>query len=298
MTALRLRRADADVFVPDGLEVGHALARTTDLGIGAHPDDLEFDCLVPIAQCREVRDRWFAGVTCADGAGSARGGRFAGCTDDEMVAIRRDEQRRAAVLGEYGVIVQLGHPSAEVKSVDGVALLADELASILEATRPLNLYTHNPADKHATHQAVMVATVQAARELPVAERPSRFVGIEGWRDLDWLSDGEKLRFDATPYAALSDQLAAVYESQIEGAKRYDLAIRGRRRANATLHDIRATDDEQEVVVAIDLTPLLRNDDLDPVDYTLAAIDRFRQDVESSLRRWLARPSVDRAATDD
>jgi LmbE family N-acetylglucosaminyl deacetylase len=285
MTELRLGRSDAEVFVPDGVETSAALARATDLGVGAHPDDLEFDFVVPIGECRTAPDRSFVGVTCTDGAGSARGGRFAGRSDAEMVVIRREEQRRAAVVGQYGAVVQLGHPSADVKSIDGVRVLADELASILEIAHPVNLYTHNPADKHPTHQAVMAATVQAARQLPVVERPSRFVGIEGWRDLDWLGDGEKLRFDATPYVVLAEQLAAIYESQIEGAKRYDVAIQGRRRANATLHGIRAADDAEEVVVAIDLTPLLRNDDLDPVDYTIAAVDRFRSDVESSLRRW-------------
>lgn len=284
---LGLRRPDADVYVPDGLDVDAALARTTDLGVGAHPDDLEFGYLIPIGECRKVADRWFAGVTCTDGAGSARGGRFAAYTDAEMVVVRREEQRQAAAVGEYGAVVQLGHPSADVKSDAGSRWLADELVSILDLTRPLNLYTHNPADKHDTHQAVMAATVQAVRQLPPAARPSRFVGVEGWRDLDWLGDGEKLRLDATPHLDLAEEFAAVYASQIEGAKRYDVAIQGRRRANATLHGIRATDDAEEVIVAIDLTPLLRNDDLDPVDYTLSAIDRFRGDVEKSLRRWFS-----------
>jgi LmbE family N-acetylglucosaminyl deacetylase len=282
---LRLRRSDADVFVPDGLDLDAALARTTDLGVGAHPDDLEFGYLVPIGECRGLADRWFVGVTCTDGAGSARGGGFAAHTDAEMVVVRREEQRRAAVVGEYGAVFQLGHPSADVKSDAGSRSLADELASILHKARPLNLYTHNPADKHDTHQAVMAATVHAVRELAPTHRPARFVGIEGWRDLDWLGDGEKLRLDATPYIDLAARFAAVYESQIEGAKRYDVAIQGRRRANATLHGIRVADEAEEVIVAIDLTPLLRNDDLDPVDYTLSAIERFRDDVEGSLRRW-------------
>ena len=131
----------------------------------------------------------------------------------------------------------------------------------------------------------MAATVHAVRRLPVDERPSRFVGIEGWRDLDWMTDGEALRFDSTRYSALADALAAVYESQIDDAKRYDVAARGRRQANATLYGIRETDAAEEVVVAFDLTSLVRNDDLDPVEYVLSAVDRFRSDVEGSLRRW-------------
>ena len=284
MTALGLHRQDADVFVPDELPIDDALARTTDLGIGAHADDLEFMCIVPIGECLMSDARWFAGITCTDGAGAARGGRFAACTDADIVAIRRDEQRRAAAIGRYGAMVQLAHTSSEARSAGGQAELVEDLRTVLEATRPVNVYTHNPADKHHTHVAVVAATIRAIREISRADRPSRLVGVEAWRDLDWLPDGEKIRFDATPYAELAQRLAAVHESQIEGAKRYDVAARGRRQANATLFETRGRDDAEEVVVAIDLTPLVRNDELDPIDHVLSSIDRFRSDVDRA-RRW-------------
>lgn len=277
---------DADVHVPDGTTMPDALARATDLGVGAHPDDLEFGCIVPIAECRRDPDRWFAGVTCTDGAGSARGGAYADHTDEQMVLVRRDEQKRAADIGGYATVIQLGRPSDDIRSPAGVRDLADELASILDVARPVNLYTHNPADRHDTHLAVALATVLAVRRLPVQDRPARFVGVEGWRDLDWLGDGEQVRMDATPHLDLISRLDEVFASQIDGAKRYDVAMQGRRRANATLHAIRGVDDAREVIVAIDLTPLLRNDGLDPVDYTLAAVDRFRADVDQRLRRLL------------
>jgi LmbE family N-acetylglucosaminyl deacetylase len=282
---LRLRRERADLFVPDGTPLPRALARTTDLGIGAHPDDLELLGIVPIGHCRDDPDRWFTGVTCTDGGGSAVGGRFAHLGRDELIGVRRGEQRAAARLGGYSAAVQLGHPSDHVQRPEGLADLIDELASVIEATGPANLYTHNLADKHPTHVAVGAATVLAARRVDAERRPVRLVAIEGWRDLDWLPDAEKLRMDASPYAALALELASMFESQIDGAKRYDLATQGRRRANATLFEIRRGDDADEVVVAMDLTSLLRNDDLDPVVFVLGAIDRFRADVESSLRRY-------------
>ena len=39
---LSLAQKNADVFVPDGTELGAALGRTTHLAVGAHQDDLEF----------------------------------------------------------------------------------------------------------------------------------------------------------------------------------------------------------------------------------------------------------------
>src|SRR5262249_29633515 len=66
-----------DVHVPDGAEAPDAVHRTTDLGIVAHADDLEFGDLAPIAVCQDDPDRWFGGVVCTDGAGSARTGPYA-----------------------------------------------------------------------------------------------------------------------------------------------------------------------------------------------------------------------------
>jgi LmbE family N-acetylglucosaminyl deacetylase len=276
-------RPAIDLLVPDGTPPGAAFARTTDLGVGAHPDDLELLMLVPIGLCRGRSDRWFAGVTVTDGAGSARTGRFAGLSDAALAAVRRSEQREAGALGGYGSLVQLGHTSAGVRDAGpGRDEVIDDLVAILRATRPVNVYTHNLADKHTTHVAVAAAVVQAVRRLPADDRPLRLVGVEGWRDLDWLPDHEKIVLDASSYGPLGRRLAACFASQIEGGKRYDRAVEGRRWANATLAEPRAADEADAVAIAMDLSPLIRNDAIDPVAYLTAAADRFRQDVETAV----------------
>ena len=277
-------RPHAEVWVPDASPLADALARTTDLGVVAHQDDLEFAALAPIAACVDDPDRWFTGVACTDGAGSARAGAFAECTDEEMRGLRREEQRGAAEIGGYSAIFQLGHASASIRG-DGHAELVAELEEILSATRPVNVYTHNLADKHSTHLAAVAATIEAVRLLPPDRRPWRVVGVEGWRSLDWLSDDEKILLDTSGHRDLAHRLAAVFASQIEGGKRYDLAEEGRRRANATLLEPRAVDDVEELSLAMDLTPLVHNPELDPVTYTAAAIDRFKADVTEALERY-------------
>lgn len=278
-------RAGVDLFVPDGSPIDVALGGTTDLGIGAHPDDLEFMMLVPISGCLDDPARSFTGVTCTDGAGSARSGAWAALTDAEMVEVRRHEQRRAAEVGGYGAMVQLGHPSAVVRSRHASPSLVDDLVELLEVTRPQNVYTHNLADKHSTHVAVAAAVVQAIRRLPAERRPHRLAGIEGWRGLDWMPDHEKVLLDATGLDDLAAALAACFPSQIEGGKRYDLAESGRRHANATLRDPRAVDEAESLIVAMDLTPIIRNDDLDPVSFVRGAIVRFQTDVEQALQAY-------------
>jgi LmbE family N-acetylglucosaminyl deacetylase len=276
-------RPGADLYIPDGEPLPGALGRVTHLGVGAHQDDLEFMAFHGIAACYGREDRWFGGVTCTDGRGSPRTGRFAGLSDGEMAAVRVCEQREAARTGGYAAVWQLGYASAEVKGA-GRGHLVDDLEAVLRQTGPAEVYTHNPADKHDTHVAVCSALVDAVRRLDPAGRPRRVLGCEVWRDLDWLVDGDKVALDVSGHAALATALNAAFASQIEGGKRYDLAVMGRRRANATFSESHAGDAAEEVWLALDLTPLVLDDRLDLADFTLAHIDRFRADVASRLDR--------------
>ena len=284
---MRFSQPTAEIFVPDDLPATPALARTTHLGIGAHPDDLEFMAFHGIIACFERGDRWFGGVTCGDGAGSARTGHLARVTDAEMRLLRRAEQRRAALLGRYGAMIQLDHPSAAIRDPRDTAL-RDDLAAILRATRPQIVYTHNPADKHPTHVGVFVAALEAMRSLPAAERPEAVHGCEVWRGLDWMPDGEKIIHDLTGHAALAAALAGVFSSQTGGGKRYDLAVDGRRRANATFADPHAADGAGSVALAMDLSPLVRDESLDVAAYVDGFIGRFRDDVRARLAARLSR----------
>lgn len=271
--------------VPGGGTAADALAATTDLAVMAHPDDIEFLALAGVAACRGVPDRSFTGVVCTDGAGSVRAGAADGLADDDLAALRWEEQVAAADIGGYGVVLGLGHTSGDVRSQQGHGALVGELLDIVTAARPANVYTHNPADKHDTHVAVVAALVKALRRLPWGSRPHRLVGIESWRDLDWLGDGEKFRMDVSGHERLADDLIQVFRSQIDAGKRYDVAAAGRRRANATFADPREVDGGDEVIVAFDLSPLVHNDELDPVAYVLSAIDRFRADVDRAWGAW-------------
>jgi len=274
--------AAADVFVPDGGPVEQALARVTHLGIGAHQDDLEFMAFHGITECFGQTDRWFGGVTCTDGAGSARSGKYAGLADAEMARLRQSEQRLAAEVGGYGAMIQLGYTSAEAKDRSDERLRND-LRGILEVAKPEVVYTHNLADKHPTHIAVVIAVIDAVRALPRERRPRRLIGCEGWRDLDWLPDDEKVVMDVSGHEALAAKLSACFASQIEGGKRYDLAVAGRRAANATFADPHAIDETTLVIYGMDLTPLIVDEARVPTDYIDALIGRFGSEVQAALR---------------
>ena len=276
--------AGADCYLPQADEAPSALRKTTHLGVGAHQDDLEFMAMHGILECYEKDDQWFGGVTCTNGAGSARTGEFAKVTDEAMQAIRAEEQREAARVGQYVFMAQLHHPSAGIKDPSNDDL-ENDLVKILTEAQPEVVYTHNLADKHSTHIAVAASLIKAIRRLPKAQRPKKLIGCEVWRDLDWMPDSKKIVMDLSSRPELATQLNGLFVSQISGGKRYDLAVEGRRRANATFFDSHSVDDSQSVAFGIDLTPLIEDDTLSPEAYTLSFIAEFQQDVQKQISHY-------------
>ncbi len=282
---MKLRQINAGIFVPDGKPIAEALGRVTHLGIGAHQDDLEFMAFHGILKCFGSGKNRFGGVVCTNGSGSARTGPYANLTDAEMMAVRKREQNAAALIGDYGVMLQLDYPSNAVKSPADTRLKED-LVEILEATRPEIVYTHNLADKHDTHIGVAIAALQAMRELPRERRPRNVWGCEVWRNLDWLPDADKVLMDVSGRDNLAAVLSGVFDSQIAGGKRYDTATFGRRAANATFFESHATDKTTQLVFGMDLTPLVADETADIVDYTCDFIAKFQSDVREKLIRRL------------
>ncbi|MBL9209952.1 MAG: PIG-L family deacetylase [Opitutaceae bacterium] len=275
----------ADVFVPDsGVAPEAALARTTHLCVAAHQDDIEIMAYHGIADCFGRPDKWFSGVIVTNGAGSSRTGLYGSYTDAQMQAVRLQEQRKAAVVGEYSIQIQLGHPSAAVKDKANAAVQSD-LTTILAAAGADVVYLHQPADKHDTHIGVLAHSLAALRRLPADRRPKRVLGCEVWRDLDWMVDTDKQVLDTGRFPNLAMALVGVFDSQITGGKRYDLATAGRRMAHATYHTSHATDQYQGITWAMDLTPLVQDPTLSLADYTQQYIERFRQDVAARLAKF-------------
>lgn len=284
---MKLHQATAQIFVPDGKPVAAALKRITHLGVGAHQDDLEFMAFHGILECFAGAQKWFGGVTCTNGSGSSRTGAYKKYSDAQMTAVRREEQNQAASIGRYGVMIQLDYPSSTVKCATD-RTLQDDLEQILAATKPAVVYTHNPADKHDTHIGVVIAALQAIRELPRGQRPKRVIGCEVWRDLDWLPDAEKILMDVSGRDNLAAALNGVFDSQIAGGKRYDLATLGRRTANATFFKSHATDAASQLIFGMDLTPLVADESTDIVEFVCGCINRFRDEVKTNISRRMGK----------
>ena len=277
--------SNADFFAPDRKPLQEALGRTTHLAVGAHSDDLEIMAYHGIVECYGSRDNWFSGVTCTDGAGSSRVGPYAKYSNLEMIEVRKEEQRQAAMVGKYGAMIQLCLPSNSIMEVRGSEFLKADLIRTLKIAKPEFIYTHNPADKHETHIAVLQAVIRALHEIPREERPKKVYGCEVWRDLDWMPDEDKVVLDVSERENLANALVGVFDSQITGGKRYDRAAVGRRYANATFFYATSSDKIEQVTFAMDLTPVVHDETIDVVDYVLSYLDKFRADVSAKLSRY-------------
>ncbi|MCR3905402.1 MAG: PIG-L family deacetylase [Tenericutes bacterium] len=282
---MKLNKKTAEFFVPDQTSIEEAIQRTTHMSIAAHQDDIEIMAYDGILKCFGKDDQWFFGVVVTNGSGSARDSIYKNYTDEQMIEVRRLEQKKAAYIGEFGALALLDYPSSETKDPKNTEIV-DELTELVRLAKPEILYTHNLADKHDTHIGVTTKVIKALRKLPAEIRPNKVYGCEVWRDLDWMIDDEKVVFNVSDHPNLAASLVEVFDSQIVGGKRYDLATMGRRMANATYFTSHAVDQANALTFAMDLTPLVEDVNLDIETYVLDYIERFKKDVSKRISKML------------
>jgi LmbE family N-acetylglucosaminyl deacetylase len=270
----------AIVYIPSVESQETAFNRTTHMAISAHQDDVEIMAQQGIISCYQKSDCGFAAVIVTNGSGSPRIGEYEHFSDEQMMALRCEEQKNAANIGDYSALVMFNHSSADVKKSGTAAVLSDLCETII-AMKPEIIYTHNLADKHLTHIGVAVRVIEALRMIDPQYWPKKLYGCEVWRALDWLNDDEKTVFNLTGYDELRLSLLSVFQSQISGGKRYDLATMGRQTANATFYVSHDVDNMKAATYAMDLTPLMAGGNIE--EYMLGYIKRFSDEVSSMLQ---------------
>lgn len=281
---MQLDAPHLDIYVPDGTATEAALRRTTHLAIAAHADDLELMAAEGILTCFDSTERWFTGVVVTDGTGGPRTAQTGALDPNEVRRRRASEQRRAAELGAYSAVIQLGFSSDAIKRRDALDCerAINAFVEILERAPPEVLYTHDLTDKHDTHVAVALRVIEACRRLPLQARPARVIGCEVWRGLDWLVDSDKVLMPLDDREELQLALIATFSSQIQDGKRYDLGALGRRRANATFSESHHNDRHRGLAFGSDLTPLLESGN--PEALITARINNLKSEILTRLNR--------------
>lgn len=278
---MKLKNTGAEIYIPDNSNHDEALKKTTHMAISSHQDDIEIMAYHGISQCFCREDNWFMAVVVTDGAGSPRNGLYADYSDERMQSIRKIEQKKAAFVGDYSALALMDYSSSAVKNPANTDIVG-EIKELILAAKPRVLYTHNLADKHGTHVATTMKVIKALRELPEEALPEKVYGCEVWRNLDWMNDEEKVAFDVSAHPNIAAAVLGVFDSQICGGKRYDLATEGRRVGNATYYASHGTDEATALSYAMDLTPLIKDRNMDICTYVTGYIDRFKADVCEKL----------------
>ncbi len=278
---MKFNKKSAEFFVYDNVPIEEAVKRTTHMAFSAHHDDIEIMAYDGIQKCFGKTDEWFMAVVLTNGAGSPRNGIYENYSAEEMIRLRKFEQKKAAFVGEYGALVMLDYESSEVKAPSNREAVED-IKELIRNARPKIIYTHNLADKHSTHVAVALRVIRAIRELPADLRPEKIYGCEVWGKLDWLKDDEKILFNVSERPNIASALLSVFDSQICGGKRYDQAVFGNRQSNATFMSYDTVDAYSSVIYGMDLTELIRDVNLDIKQYIKGYIERFCTDVTERI----------------
>lgn len=282
MTTPMTFTGNPDIFYPDQKNKG-MLHQATHVAIVAHADDIEIGCYPAIEECLGQGDKHLVGAVMTNGRGCPTTGPFADLCEAQMIEIRRQEQREAAKMGQYLAVLQFPYESSEVADPRSGAAY-DDIKTLLQLTRPQHLFTHVPVDGHPTHIAVLIRVIEAIRSLPKELRPDTLVGMEVWRGIDWVSDeAGKVRFPVND-PDLMNELVGLFQSQIEGGKRYDRASEGRRLDRATFDNPHAIDSASQLMVGIDMTPLIKDDRLSVAAFAEGLIEQFRVEVTDRIYR--------------
>lgn len=275
---MKLLNPLSQVYIPSGNE--EDLTKTTHLCISAHQDDIEIMAYSQIYECYKNPNKHFTAVNTTNGSGSPRTGKFEHFTDEEMVKIRIEEQIEASKIGKYNALIMMMYPSKDIKNFSNKTPIED-LKQIILKTRPEIILTHNLLDKHSTHIATCIKVIQALREIQNEYEAKQVIGLEVWRDLDWLPNSDKLYFDTSKNKKLESSLLKVFESQVVGGKRYDLATIGRRYANATFFESHNTDKIKSLNYGIDLTDFTYSNK-GYIEFINEKIENFKKEIISQV----------------
>jgi LmbE family N-acetylglucosaminyl deacetylase len=245
--------------------VEQALAACTHLAIVAHPDDLEILAGHGICETYQNPRHHFVGIVCTSGGGAPG---FNG-ESSTLIAMREEEQKRAAIMGEYGALFTLALESASIKN-QWNDQLGQGLQSIINQSRPQLVYTHSLADRHLTHQAVCLHSVRALRQS--GHRPQQFLGCEVWGSLDWLPESVKVSLPISRPELIKD-LIRCHRSQVQ-VKAYDQAVLGRFQSNSVFQDSHNLAVASLVGFAMNLLPLVDDGQLTPAAYLKSLAELF------------------------
>lgn len=291
--AIALPKNQGHIMVaPKFKTLANALAHTTHMAVGAHPDDVEILGFHGIETAYSTPNKSFVAVVSTSGGGSVRSGKFAHFTNAQMAKARQEEQCKAAKLGKYGAAVLMGFESNHLKGAHK-DMATQSFYQLFKQAKPEILYLHTPTDSHDTHVATFMRCLEALRMLKPEERPKHVYGCEVWKNLDWLPDKHK-HFLPVKQPELARSLLSFYESQIIGQQKpYHEHTIARWQSNATYgSDSHEVGNLGPCILALDLMPLVKNPHLSVTEFVSRLLKEAKQEMLDKITRHDQTPQLD------
>jgi LmbE family N-acetylglucosaminyl deacetylase len=194
------------------------------LAIGAHPDDIEFGCGATLA-------KWAAAGTVlhhlvlTDGA---KGSWDPHQDESALIAMRQEEQRRAATLLGGGDVTFLGRTDGELRNDTRTRW---EVSRVLRLTRPDVVLAHDPWRRYRLHPDHRAAGFIATDSLAAARDPHFFAdqGLMPHRPsalLLWEADEPNHVEDVTGFVGTKIAALLAHESQLRSTMGIDGSAEG------------------------------------------------------------------------
>ncbi len=241
------------------------------LAISPHPDDDALGAGGTMALAAG-EGRGVFSVYVTDGSGSPR--KEPAISNEEMAACRETEALRSLrALGAAGGFF-LRRDSRQTTGTEG-RIITDEIKEIVGFLKPVEIYLPAPYERHKTHQACLLLTIDALRG--AVKWPVKVLGYGLWGCF-W---GEKRRVARDISAVIRKKVEAVlaHASQID-YKDYHQGILGKNNCEAVFQSSHEVQKASFIETFCDLSELLDRKDLSLRDWA-------RMDFEDFLNAYLS-----------
>jgi LmbE family N-acetylglucosaminyl deacetylase len=252
------------VIRPEGVALADYAGQPNVAVIAPHPDDDAIGVGGSLLRHRAAGENVFA-IYVTDGAGTPTSG---GRTREEIVQTRQDEAMRGLgeMDGQAGIF--LNYPSKAVRS-ERVADVVHDLGAIFDLLRPRVIYVTAPYERHSTHVACTLRTVEAIRAVE-GFTPE----LKGYAVWGYLYGDENLEYvDITAHVDAKRRAIRCHESEVAGHA-YDDGIIGFHRYAAVFQEAHGLQEMAYAELLLDMSRLVREPDLSVGDFARQQVTGF------------------------
>ncbi len=255
-------------------------ATTNLLAIASHHDDIELMAMDGVLKAYGSKKYAFYACVVGDASNCNKIGKYADCSDKELMETRNQEQARASQIGEYEDLILLKKSQSDIEDLDNTTIVK-ELQKIILDINPDVVYTHNIFDRNLSHVRLALKVIEAILALPEESRPRLLYGCEIFRSLDWLPERYRVNFDISDNKEIQSRLIGVYDTMAEHSQNFAKAVVGRKLSNATFLGDKMGEEDKMLWFGLNLTPVISKG-IPLKDYVIKILNDYNKEMLDNI----------------